>query len=57
VNTTELIPSSLILAGVLVLYYGSVAANGFRLTVRMGYAYMAGPHYSNAHPPFSLSQF
>lgn len=41
VNTTELVPSSLILAGVLVLYYGSVATNGFRLTVKMGYVFMA----------------
>lgn len=41
VNTTELVPSSLILAGVLVLYYGAVAFNGFRLTVRMGYVFMA----------------
>ena len=41
VNTTELVPSSLILAGVLVLYYGTIATNGFKLTVRMGYIYMA----------------
>ena len=41
VNTTELVPSSLILAGVLVLYYGSIATNGFKLTVRMGYIFMA----------------
>ena len=40
VNTDELIPSSIILAGVLVVYYGSIASNGFKLTVRMGYAYM-----------------
>ena len=40
VNTDELIPSSIILAGVLVVYYGSIAGNGFKLTVRMGYAYM-----------------
>ena len=39
VNTDELIPSSIILAGVLVVYYGSIASNGFKLTVRMGYAY------------------
>ena len=41
VNTDELIPSSIILAGVLVVYYGSIASNGFKLTVRMGYAYMS----------------
>jgi len=41
VSTDELVPSALILAGVLVLYYGSVALNGFNLTVRMGYTYMA----------------
>ena len=41
VSTDELVPSALILAGVLVLYYGSVALNGFNLTVRMGYMYMA----------------
>jgi sodium/potassium/calcium exchanger 4 len=40
VNTDELIPSSIILAGVLVVYYGSIATNGFKLTVRMGYIYM-----------------
>ena len=41
VNTTELVPSSLILAGVLVLYYGSILFNGFKLTVNMGYIFMA----------------
>mmetsp|Transcript_44117 Transcript_44117/g.70817 ORF Transcript_44117/g.70817 Transcript_44117/m.70817 type:complete len:644 (-) Transcript_44117:780-2711(-) len=41
VNTTELVPSSLILAGVLVLYYGAIASNGFRLTLRMGYFFIA----------------
>ena len=40
VNTDELVPSALILAGVLVVYYGSIASNGFKLTVKMGYAYM-----------------
>ena len=40
VNTDELVPSALILAGVLAVYYGSVAANGFKLTVKMGYSYM-----------------
>ena len=40
VNTDELIPSSFILAGVLVIYYGSVASAGFKLTVRLGYAYV-----------------
>ena len=40
VNTDELIPSSIILAGVLVVYYGSIASNGFRLTTRMGYVYI-----------------
>ena len=41
VNTNELVPSSLILAGVLVLYYGSVATNGFKLTTRMGWIFIA----------------
>ena len=41
VNTNELVPSSLILAGVLVLYYGSVATNGFKLTMRMGWIFIA----------------
>ena len=40
VNTDELIPSSIILAGVLVVYYGSIASNGFKLTCRMGYMYI-----------------
>jgi len=41
VNTNELVPSSLILAGVLVLYYGGVATNGFKLTTRMGWIFIA----------------
>ena len=41
VSTDELVPSALARADVLVLYYGSVALNGFNLTVRMGYTYMA----------------
>ena len=40
VNTDELVPSSLILAGVLVLYYGAVATNGFKLTCRMGWIFI-----------------
>ena len=41
VNTDELIPSSIILAGVLVVYYASIASNGFKLTMRMGYTFIA----------------
>jgi len=41
VDTAELVPSSFILLGVLVVYITTVASNGFRLTRKMGYCYIA----------------
>lgn len=41
VTTNELIPSTLILAGVLLVYFGSVAASGFTLSPKIGWLYIA----------------
>ena len=41
VTTDELLPSTLILAGVLVIYFGSVSLGGFTLSPRSGYVYLA----------------
>ena len=41
VDTAELVPSSFILLGVLVVYITTVGSNGFRLTRKMGYCYIA----------------
>jgi len=41
VSTTELLPSSLILLGVLVFYVGTVASRGFSITRQMGFMYIA----------------
>lgn len=41
VSTTELLPSSLILLGVLVFYVGTVASKGFSITRQMGFIYLA----------------
>lgn len=41
VSTKELVPSSLILLGVLVFYIGTVMARGFTISVKMGYVYVA----------------
>ena len=40
VSTTELLPSSLILLGVLILYVGTVASKGFTITRQMGFMYI-----------------
>jgi sodium/potassium/calcium exchanger 4 len=40
VTTNELIPSTLILAGVLFIYFGSVAASGFTLSPKIGWVYI-----------------
>ena len=40
VNTDELLPSALILLGVLIFYIVSVSSNKFRLTKQMGYVYL-----------------
>ena len=40
VNTDELLPSALILLGVLIFYIVSVSSNKFRLTKQMGYVYI-----------------
>jgi Ca2+/Na+ antiporter len=41
VSTKQLWPSIFILAGVLALYYSTVAGNKFKLVKSMGYAYLA----------------
>ena len=41
VTTDELIPSTLILAGVLFVYFGTVAGGGFTLSPKIGWAYIA----------------
>ena len=40
VDTAELVPSSFILLGVLVVYISTVAMNGFRMTRKMGICYI-----------------
>ena len=41
VTTDELIPSTLILAGVLFVYLGTVAGGGFTLSPKIGWVYIA----------------
>jgi len=41
VSTKELVPSVLILLGVLVLYIGTVMARGFTISKKMGYVYVS----------------